>query len=155
MVSIDFEGILVESVGEGWRAGAAAGVLAGVVFGATGTALLGLLARVVLLEGLAAGWVVLIVLSLVLGLGYARVARVARVRGWVLRPSSGVVLGAGYGLVAWVVVGAVLVPVLVWAVSPIRPPIPLVEPLHLTGFLAYGVFLGGLYPLLLASEPTP
>lgn len=63
-------------------------------------------------SGLAAGWVVLLLIGVVVGLVYAGLARLDPLAGWAAMPNTGAALGLGVGLVLWAV-ALVVVPLLV------------------------------------------
>lgn len=117
-------------------AGALGGLAGGVLFGILMQmmGMLGMVAGLVSAEGTAAGWVVHLAISVVLGMGY----------GYLLGSGSGswqasALLGAGYGLVWWVV-GALLL-------MPARMGMPVfdvgeMQVQSLMGHVVFGVALG-------------
>lgn len=104
-----------------WVAGAAAGVVAGVV---TGVVIQFAFNPAVLAEGIPAaigtrgvlaGWLVLLVLGVLLGVVYAAITRTDPLAGYAGQPNAGGFLGLAYGLVLWAL-AAILVPL--WLGTP-------------------------------------
>ena len=55
------------------------------------------------ITGLGAGWVVMVLYGLVIGLVYAGIAIVPQLRGYAVRPNTGAGLGLAYGLLVWAI----------------------------------------------------
>lgn len=135
-----------------WLSGALAGVAAALI---TGVGIqLGIDATIISRDipssvgtsGLAAGWVVLLVIGAVVGLVYAGLVQLDALAGWAASPTAGAALGIAYGLALWV--GAlVVVPLLVGGSIGAYA-------LTVRGALAYAV-LGGIVGLGYAVSPYP
>lgn len=98
------------------------------------------------LEGLAAGWVIHLFNSAVLGVAFAVLAGAVGVETDLPRSAG---LGIAYGVVLWVVLAAIVMPIWLGAVGfPGTPPLPNFNPLSFVGHLVYGVVLGAAYPSL-------
>lgn len=134
-----------------WKGGALAGLLGGVVMGAMLTMQMGPVIEVAIpsmygLEGLAAGWVVHLFHSVVLGVVFAAVVGATEYGDSVGRSAA---LGLAYGAVLWVVLAAIVMPIWLGVVgSPANPPLPNFNPQSLVGHLAYGLVLGVAFPYL-------
>lgn len=135
-----------------WKGGAFAGLLGGVVMGAMLMMQMGPVIEVAIpamygLEGLAAGWVVHLFHSVVLGVVFAAVA--SALPRFTDSPGKSAVLGLAYGAVLWVALAAVVMPIWLGAVGfPGAPPLPNFNPQSLVGHLAYGLILGVTFPYL-------
>lgn len=134
-----------------WKGGALAGLLAGTAMGAMLTMQMGPVIRVAIpsmygLEGLAAGWVVHLFHSVVLGAVFAGVAGSL---GFDESAGRSVGLGLAYGVVVWVLLAALVMPVWLGAVGfPKVPPLPNFNPKSLVGHLVYGLVLGIVFPFV-------
>lgn len=127
-------------------AGAAGGLLGGVVFGVMMTALgmMEMVAGLVESESAAVGWLVHLVISLGLGVAYA-LALGAATHSY----GRGAGLGALYGVVIWI-----LGPLLVMPLWLGMPPfvIEQTQMMSLMGHLVYGVLTGLTYQALSAHD---
>lgn len=137
-----------------WTGGALAGLVGGIIMGAMLTAQMGPVIRVAIpsmygLEGLAAGWVVHLFHSVVLGVAFAGVADALDL-GDSLGPTAA--LGVGYGVLLWTLLAVLVMPVWLGAVgSPANPPLPNVSIQSLVGHVVYGAVLGAVFPF--ARDP--
>lgn len=146
-------GTAVESRSEpaAWKGGVLAGLVAGVVMGAMLTMQMGPVIRVAIpsmygLSGLAAGWVVHLFHSAVLGVAFAGLAGSLGFGESVGRSAG---LGVAYGFVLWVLLAAVVMPIWLGAVGfPKAPPLPNFNPMSLVGHLVYGLVLGIAFPFV-------
>lgn len=129
-------------------AGAVGGVAGGVVFGAMMQAIgmISMIGALVGTEGVAAGWVVHLVISAAIGAGYG-VTFGARDPGY--RASAG--LGLLYGGIWWVLGPLLLMPLLLGMGA--FPPIGQGQMMSLVGHLVFGLVLGLVY--VVARERTP
>lgn len=134
-----------------WKGGALAGLLGGIVMGAMLTMQMGPVIEVAIpsmygLEGLAAGWLVHLFHSVVLGVVFAGILSATQLADSVGRSAA---LGLAYGVILWVLLAALVMPVWLGAVgSPANPPLPNFNPQSLVGHLAYGLILGVAFPYL-------
>jgi hypothetical protein len=132
-----------------WRGGALAGLLGGIVMGAMLTTQMTPVIEVAIpsmygLDGLAAGWLVHLFHSVVLGIGFAGVAGALGVGESSARSAA---LGVAYGVVLWAVLAAFVMPVWLGAVgSPANPPLPNLNPQSLVGHVVYGLAAGVAFP---------
>lgn len=107
------------------------------------------------LDGVLAGWTVLLVHSLVVGAVFATVVVPTAMDGGVLAGvpkrfgpfTTSAVLGVGYGLLVWLVGVAVLVPLLVGMFAGGNLPIPYYSTYSLVAFLLFGIVLGVAFPV--------
>jgi len=134
-----------------WKGGALAGLIGGAVMGAMLTMQMPPVIEVAIpsmygLSGLAAGWVVHLFHSAVLGVAFAAVAAAIGADDSVGR---GAAVGVAYGAILWVVLAALVMPVWLGAVgSPANPPLPNFNPTSLVGHVVYGLVLGVAFPLV-------
>ncbi|SEO59876.1 hypothetical protein SAMN04487948_103422 [Halogranum amylolyticum] len=134
-----------------WKGGLGAGLAGGAVMGVMLTVMMTPVIEVAIpamygLSGGAAGWVIHMSNSAVLGVAFAGIANALGVGENV--PKS-VGLGAVYGAVLWVVLAALVMPVWLSAVGfPGAPPLPNFNPMSLVGHLAYGAVLGAVFPFV-------
>jgi uncharacterized membrane protein YagU involved in acid resistance len=132
-----------------WTGGALAGLAGGVVMGAMLTMQMTPVIEVAIpsmygLQGLAAGWVVHLFHSVVLGVGFAAVADALDFGDSLGRSAA---LGVGFGVALWVVLAALVMPVWLGAVGfPKVPPLPNFNPMSLVGHVVYGAVLGVVFP---------
>jgi len=140
--------------GPAWTAGGVAGLAGGVVMGAMLTTQMGPVIEHAIpalygLDGLAAGWGVHLVHSVVFGLLFAGLASLAPVRAWAGGVGRSAALGLGYGVAVWVVAAVLLMPVWLQAVEFANAPTaPNVVPKSAVGHVVFGVVLGGAYGVL-------
>jgi len=134
-----------------WKGGALAGLIGGAAMGVMLTMQMPGVIEVAIpsmygLSGLAAGWVVHLFHSAVLGVAFAAVAAAVGAADSVGR---GAAVGVAYGAVLWVVLAALVMPVWLGAVgSPANPPLPNFNPMSLVGHVVYGLVLGVAFPLV-------
>jgi len=134
-----------------WKGGALAGLIGGVVMGVMLTMQMTPVIEVAIpsmygLSGLAAGWVVHLFHSVVLGVAFAGIASVT---GADDSAGRGAAVGVAYGAVLWVVLAALVMPVWLGVVgSPANPPLPNFNPMSLVGHVAYGLALGVAFPFV-------
>ena len=91
--------------------------------------------------------------SIAFGLIYARIVNYEILHDYAIRVISGVIVGLAFSLVIWLVAASVLMPTWISAVTSRSPPIPNFDLIFLAGHVAFGVILGGGYPLILARMP--
>jgi uncharacterized membrane protein YagU involved in acid resistance len=130
--------------GARWLAGALAGLVAGVLFGAVVPAeeMMPMIAALYGLESVTAGWVVHLIHSAVFGLVFVAIGRIAALRRYTDDPAAAAIPGAVFGLLLWVVAASLVMPVWIRAVTEMAPPVPDWNLLSLVGHLVYGVTLG-------------
>lgn len=135
-------------------AGGVAGLVAGVVFGAMLQMMMTPVIAVAIpalygLSGLAAGWVIHLVHSVVFGLVFAVIVSTTSLRRFAEKWSTGAVLGLAYGVLVWIVAAAIVMPLWLGVVGfPEVPPLPNLNPQSLVGHLVYGLLLGVGYALV-------
>lgn len=101
-----------------WLSGAVAGLVAAAVTGLViqvafdPSIVSSAIPSIVGASGLAAGWVVLLVIGVVAGLAYAAAVTVEPLSAWAALPNTGAALGLAFGIVLWVL-AVILVPLLV------------------------------------------
>jgi uncharacterized membrane protein YagU involved in acid resistance len=140
----------VTALDQSWLRGVVAGLVGGAGMGVLLTLQMtpvieGAIPSMYGLSGGAAGWVVHMAHSAVLGVGFAAVA--ARVPG--ANTGRRVALGLAYGVVLWAVLAALVMPVWLDLVgSAADPPLPNVGAQSLVGHAVYGLVLGGVYGAL-------
>jgi uncharacterized membrane protein YagU involved in acid resistance len=133
-----------------WKGGVVAGVAGGALMGVLLSVLMtpviqGAIPSMYGLSGGAAGWVVHMSHSAILGVVFAGVAGL--LPQYTDTTLKTVLAGAVYGIVLWVVLAAFVMPVWLSAVgSPANPPLPNFNPMSLVGHLVYGIVLGAIYP---------
>lgn len=142
------------AIAEDWVAGVVSGLLAGVLAGVLlSTAGGGILREAIPASyGLAtpaplAGWVLHLIHTALLGLGYAWVVRRAPIDA-VHRLRVGAAVGAGYGVVLWVAVGLVFMPTAMARIGVAAAP----ATAHLgalLGYAGFGIALGTAYAAVL------
>ena len=134
-----------------WRAGALAGIGGGFVMGIMLTLRMTPVIENAIpalwgLSGGAAGWVVHMANSAVLGVVFAALAGTAALGGYTDSTGASTVLGVAYGVVLWVVLAAVVMPVWLDAVGfPMVPPLPNFNPMSLVAHVVYGGLAGALF----------
>lgn len=120
--------------------GVLGGIGGGIVFGILmhTMEMLEMVASLVGQESAAAGWGVHLVISVVIGVGFALICGA-------LRPGSGaaIVYGLVYGAVWWVLGPLVLMPAMLGMGA--FPPIEQPQLMSLVGHLVYGLVLAGVY----------
>lgn len=137
-----------------WVRGALAGLAAGIVTGGVlqlndPAVLRSAIPAVYGVDGLLAGWVAHLAHGTIAGLVYATVADDENVRERAQTPDGGAALGLGYGLALWVVVAAVLVPLVLDAMgSAAAPGFPYVDLQALLAFLLLGTVIGAVYGMV-------
>lgn len=135
-----------------WAAGIVGGLGGGIVFGVMiqqmmRPTLVAAIPALWGLSGLAAGWVVHLVNSAVLGLLFAAIVESSGLAEYAAEYRSGWLVGGAWGVVLWVVGAAIVMPLWLSAVGfPMAPPMPNLNPQSLPGHVVYGVVLGLIYP---------
>lgn len=133
----------------------AAGIVAGILLQLTGR--MASVAAVYGLDGVAVGWVLVLLHSLVAGGLFAiLVVPLAGDAGGPVGSAledvgpfgTSTVLGVGYGLVLWIVGVALLVPLLLSTFEGADRPLPYLHGVSLLALLAFGLVLGVLFALL-------
>lgn len=134
-----------------WKGGLGAGLAGGAAMGVMLTTMMTPVIEVAIpamygLSGGAAGWVIHMSHSAILGVVFAGIAQAANA-GENLPKSVG--LGVVYGAVLWVVLAALVMPVWLSAVGfPGAPPLPNFNPMSLVGHLVYGGVAGAVFPFV-------
>lgn len=140
--------------GSAWRAGVAAGLLGGIAMGVIMTftmsdVLEDAMAGVVGLDGLFAGWIVVLSLAAVFGVVFAALMTgVPTFERYLDNPSVVASLGAAYGVVLWVAVMALAIPAWLEVVGGAELALPFLTAAGFVVYLAYGFVLGGTFPHL-------
>ncbi|WP_435348033.1 histidine kinase [Haloarchaeobius sp. HRN-SO-5] len=135
---------------EPWQGGVVAGLAGGAVMGVMLTMQMpgvieGAIPAMYGLSGGAAGWVMHMVHSAILGVGFAAVAEQFELTSLVRSTGAGL----AYGVVLWAILAVLVMPVWLGAVGfPNAPALPNVNGTSLVGHLAYGFVLGALYPFV-------
>ena len=139
-----------ESLPGNWKAGVAGGLAGGLVFGAMMTAMMTNIMEMAIpvMYGIgtpsgAAGWVIHMGHSAVLGVVFAALVGVAGLSGASGQKQVGA--GIAYGLVLWIVLATFVMPAWVGAAGPMNPPVPDINPMSAVGHAVYGAILGGVY----------
>jgi uncharacterized membrane protein YagU involved in acid resistance len=133
-----------------WKGGVVAGLAGGAVMGVLLSVMMtpviqGAIPSMYGLSGGAAGWVVHMSHSAVLGVVFAGLA--GALPGYTDSTVKSAAVGAAYGVVLWIVLAAFVMPVWLSVVgSPANPPLPNFNPMSLVGHVAYGLVLGAVYP---------
>lgn len=141
-----------KTVGSTWKAGAIGGIAGGLVFGVMMTMMMPeIMAGAIpgmygFGESPAAGWVLHLFHSVVLGVVFAAIVAAKPD----IAASTGKSLGTSvaYGVVLWVVLATFVMPAWVGAMTPMAPPVPNVNPMSLVGHVVYGAVLGAVFPAL-------
>ena len=132
-----------------WQAGAAAGILAAVAFGAMLSAMMtpvieNAIPAMYGLSGGLAGWVIHVSHGAVLGVVFAALADALTDS-----PRQTVLAGALYGVVVWAALAVLVMPVWLQAVGfPMAPEVPNVSQQSLLGHAVYGLVVGGAFAAL-------
>jgi uncharacterized membrane protein YagU involved in acid resistance len=133
------------------QAGAAGGLAGGVVFGVV-MATMGMLPMVGMLVGREDAFIGLgvhMVISLVIGLGYAVVLGSLRAS---RQPSTGWLTGGAYGFVWWILGPLLLMPIMLGMGPMFAEAFSEANLMSLGGHLAYGVVLGVVFALLAGRD---
>jgi len=139
-----------EETGGNWKGGAIAGLAGGVLMGVMLTVRMTPVIEMAIpamygLSGLAAGWIVHLFHSAVVGLGFAAIAMAWPELTESTAKSAGT--GLAYGVVVWLVLAVLVMPVWLSAVGfPGAPPFPNPNVGSLMAHVVYGVVLGAVYP---------
>ncbi|SDL91646.1 hypothetical protein SAMN04487949_0162 [Halogranum gelatinilyticum] len=134
-----------------WKGGLAAGLAGGAVMGVMLTTMMTPVIEVAIpamygLSGGAAGWVIHMSHSAILGVAFVGLANALGV-GEGLPKSVG--LGVAYGVVLWILLAALVMPVWLGAVGFAgAPPLPNFNPTSLVGHVVYGGVLGAVFPFV-------
>lgn len=137
-----------------WVAGGAAGLVAGLVFGAMLQMMMTDVIAIAIpalygLSGITMGWVAHLFHSVVFGVVFVAIVSTTSLRRFAETWSTGAVLGLAYGVLVWVIAAGVVMPLWLGAVGfPQVPPLPNLNPQSLVGHLVYGLVLGVGYALV-------
>ena len=134
-----------------WKSGVAAGLVGGAVMGVMLTTVMTPVIEVAIpamygLSGGAAGWVLHMSHSAVLGVAFVGLANALGVSEDLPRSAG---LGVAYGVALWVILAALVMPVWLGAVGFAgAPPLPNFNPTSLVGHVVYGGVLGAVFPFV-------
>lgn len=133
-----------------WIAGGTAGLAAGIVFGLLAMVIdPGMMGMIGATYGFAgsvvAGWIAHLFHATVIGLIFAAITGLPRLREHAGDVAYGVVLGVAYGIIVWVVAAPIVSVVMPVWLGMLPPNFGLAS---FAGHLVYGVVLGSAYPLL-------
>lgn len=154
-MSTDVQHVPENDLGSLYVTAAAAGLVAGLVFGLLIQFVLERMTTIGALytlgePSLSVGWIAHVVHSAIFAIVYAVVSRLDALRGYADSPATGIITGAAFGFLLWFVNLGFIWPVWLNSVGVGSLPVPYhaeaIRPL--VGHLIWGGLLGTLFPLL-------